>query len=132
MSRLRNGTWAMNLAAKWPNLVQLAPTGLFDDLVLGDVDLDGVLDRLPPNTLFSNFLNLSAPPYPHAAYHILVDESSMHWFAKPVGSAAVSLALFLLLALLPIATGLLSVYLFRRRFHAILLNRRVALSARPV
>ena len=61
-----DGKWKLDIMASWPTYVQLSVWG-FDNYYYGDVDGDGVLDRLPPNTLAENYLNISAPPSPHLA-----------------------------------------------------------------
>ncbi|KAE9391982.1 hypothetical protein BT96DRAFT_979605 [Gymnopus androsaceus JB14] len=41
-----------------------------DDFYYGDVNSDGVLDCLPPNTEATNYLNMSAPPKPHLSWMV--------------------------------------------------------------
>jgi alpha-1,3-glucan synthase len=49
--------------AQWPSFVQVNIFG-FDDYFYGDIDGDGVMDRLPPNTVAPNYFNMSVPPQP--------------------------------------------------------------------
>lgn len=44
---------------RWPSLIQINIFG-FDDYFLGDADGDGVMDRLPPNSLAANYFNSSS------------------------------------------------------------------------
>lgn len=74
MSQNDAGNWELEIMASWPTYVQLNVWG-YDDYYYGDVDNDGVLDRLPPNTAAPNYLNMSAPPHPHLAWALIVDDA---------------------------------------------------------
>lgn len=39
---------------RWPSFIQMNVYG-FDDFFFGDADGDGVMDRLPPNSLSTSF-----------------------------------------------------------------------------
>ncbi|KAG6879976.1 hypothetical protein C0992_008569 [Termitomyces sp. T32_za158] len=82
MKQNSDGLWELEIMASWPTYVQLNVWG-FDDYYYGDMDGDGVLDRLPPNTMAPNYLNMSAPPRPHLAWALLVNDSSMTWTLEP-------------------------------------------------
>lgn len=56
-----DGIWELEIMATWPTYIQLNVYA-YDSYYYGDVDGDGVLDRLPPNTAASNYLNMTAPP----------------------------------------------------------------------
>jgi alpha-1,3-glucan synthase len=60
--------------AQWPSYVQVNIFA-FDNYFYGDVDGDGVIDRLPPNTVAPNYLNMSIPPQPvsYTPYFYLTD-----------------------------------------------------------
>ena len=45
-----NGDWELPIMARWPSFIQMNVYG-FDDYFFGDSDGDGVMDRLPPNSL---------------------------------------------------------------------------------
>ena len=49
--------------AQWPSFVQINVFA-FDNYFYGDTDGDGVMERLPPNTVAPNYLNMSIPPQP--------------------------------------------------------------------
>jgi alpha-1,3-glucan synthase len=51
-----DGTWTLPVMDRWPSLIQVNIFG-FDDYFLGDADGDGVMDRLPPNSLSANYFN---------------------------------------------------------------------------
>ncbi|KIL69786.1 glycosyltransferase family 5 protein [Amanita muscaria Koide BX008] len=116
------GQWEMQIMAAWPTNVQLNIWD-FDDYYYGDVDNDGVLDRLPPNTVSPNFLNLSAPPPPHLAWSLLVDDANMTWSLQPRGQSIVGATMFILLATIPLITGTIAALIFMRSFYGIKHNR---------
>jgi alpha-1,3-glucan synthase len=53
--------WELDIMDGWPSSIQLNVYN-YDDYFYSDTGGDGVLDRLPPNTLAVNFVNMSAPP----------------------------------------------------------------------
>ncbi|KAK7462698.1 hypothetical protein VKT23_007286 [Stygiomarasmius scandens] len=117
-----NGKWELEIMTTWPTYVQLNVWG-FDDYYYGDTDGDGVLDRLPPNTVAQNYLNISAPPFPHLAWSLLVDDATMTWSLEPRGQSIVSAIIYALLLFIPIVTGILSVLIFVWSFYGIKYNR---------
>lgn len=58
-----DGKWELEIMAQWPSYVQVNIFG-YDDYFYGDMDGDGVIERLPPNSVVANYLNMSAPPQP--------------------------------------------------------------------
>ena len=116
------GQWELEIMATWPTYVQLNVWG-YDDYYYGDVDADGVLDRLPPNTAAPNYLNMSAPPHPHLAWALLVDDSTMTWTLEPRGQSAVGAIMYALLLSIPLITGTLSVVIFMWSFYGIRYNK---------
>ncbi|KAG6856082.1 hypothetical protein H0H87_007521 [Tephrocybe sp. NHM501043] len=117
-----NGLWELEISASWPTYVQLNVWS-FDHYYYGDADGDGVLDRLPPNTMAANFLNMSAPPSPYLAWSLLVDDSTMTWTLEPRGQSHAGAVLYALLLCLPLATGALAVVIFVWTFYGIKHNQ---------
>ncbi|CCM02383.1 uncharacterized protein FIBRA_04479 [Fibroporia radiculosa] len=122
MSQNSNGLWELEIMATWPSYVQLCVFG-FDNYFYGDVDGDGVLDRLPPNTLSPNYLNMSAPPRPHLAWNLVVDDATLTWWVEPVGQSAVGAIFFALLLAIPFITGAIAVAVFMWSFYGIKYNK---------
>ena len=58
-----DGKWELDIMGGWPSSIQLNVFD-FDNYFYGDTDGDGVLDRLPSNSLAVNFVHMSAPPKP--------------------------------------------------------------------
>jgi alpha-1,3-glucan synthase len=122
MTQNDDGKWELEIMAIWPTYVQLNVWG-FDDFFYGDSDGDGVLDRLPPNSVAPNYLNISAPPAPHLSWSLLVDDASMTWTLKPRGQASVGIIMYALLLAIPLITGTLAVLVFMWTFYGIKHNQ---------
>ena len=88
----------------------------------GDVDLDGVLDFLPPTSLGHNVINITAPKMPYTGVKIIANDGDLRYRFEGVGSAWRQLGLSLLLALVPLGTGALAVYIFVRSFYDVKFN----------
>ncbi|EAU88623.2 alpha-1,3-glucan synthase [Coprinopsis cinerea okayama7 len=116
------GKWELKVMSSWPTYMQLNVFD-FNDYFYGDADGDGVLDRLPPNTVAPNYVNLSAPPYPHLSWSLIVDDSGMTWSLKPHGHAIVGAIMYALLLSIPLITGTLAVMVFMWTFYGIKHNR---------
>ncbi|KAG2151025.1 glycoside hydrolase family 13/glycosyltransferase family 5 protein [Suillus bovinus] len=118
MNLVSDGTWELEIMTAWPTYLQLNVFG-YDDYFYGDVDGDGILDRLPPNTIALNYLNLSAPPYPALAWALIVDDATLAWTLEPRGQASVSAIMYTFLCSLPPITGVLAVVIFIYSFYGI-------------
>lgn len=122
MEQNSDGLWELEIMAIWPTYVQLNVWG-FDDYYYGDVDGDGVLDRLPPNTNAPNYVNMSAPPTPHLSWSLVVDDATMQWTLVPRGQSWVGATMYALLLAIPIITGTLAVLIFMWSFYGIRHNQ---------
>ncbi|KAK2466883.1 hypothetical protein APHAL10511_001141 [Amanita phalloides] len=116
------GQWELEIMSSWPTYLQLNVWG-YDDYYYGDYDADGVLDRLPPNTVAPNYLNLSAPPSPHLSWSLIVDDTQMTWSLQPRGESSVGAIMFALLLSIPLITGTLATVIFMWSFYGIKHNR---------
>jgi alpha-1,3-glucan synthase len=122
MTHNTQGKWELGIISTWPTYLQLNVFG-YDDYYYGDVDGDGVLDRLPPNTAAPNYLNISAPPHPYLAWTLVVDDTNMTWSLQPRGQSAVSAVIYALLLAIPIITGSFAVVIFIWSFYGIKHNK---------
>ncbi len=122
MKQNDDGLWELEIMAAWPTFMQLNVWG-FDDFFYGDMDGDGILDRLPANTVAPNYLNISAPPAPHLAWSLLVDDATMTWTLVPRGRASVGAIMYALLLSIPLVTGVLAVIVFMWTFYGIKHNQ---------
>ncbi|KAH9842609.1 glycoside hydrolase family 13 and glycosyltransferase family 5 protein [Rhodofomes roseus] len=114
--------WHIRIADSWPTYVQLNVFG-FDNYFYGDVDGDGVMERLPPNTLSANYLNMSKPPHPYVAWDLVVDDESLTWWLEPIGESSVGAITFALLLAIPFATASFAVGVFIWSFYGIKYNK---------
>ncbi|PLW49252.1 hypothetical protein PCASD_02635 [Puccinia coronata f. sp. avenae] len=119
----RQGNWTFDIMTNWPNVFQVTPFDVHDEFYWGDVDGDGALDLLPPNTQAQNYLNLSKPLSPYLGWRIMVNQTDMTWGALPIGDENVAIAVFILLCLIPPLTAVLACWIFRRAFYTIKINK---------
>ncbi|KAF9242130.1 glycoside hydrolase family 13/glycosyltransferase family 5 protein [Melanogaster broomeanus] len=122
MDQVGDGMWELEIMASWPTYVQINVFG-YDNYYYGDVDGDGVMDRLPPNTIAPNYLNMSAPPYPALAWALMINDQTLEWSLQPRGQAAVGAIMYALLLVIPVITGTLAVVIFMWSFYGIRHNR---------
>ena len=122
MTQNSDGQWELEIMASWPTYLQLNVWG-YDNYFYGDYDNDGVLDRLPPNSIAPNYVNLSAPPSPHLSWSLFIDDAQMTWSIQPRGEASVGAIMFALLTAIPIITGTLAAAVFMWSFYGIKHNR---------
>ena len=114
--------WELDIMDGWPSTIQLNVFGN-DDYFYGDTGGDGVLDRLPPNSLALNFVNMSAPPKPHLSWTLIVDNATMTWSLQPRGYTSISAILYGLLLFIPFLTAVPAAYIFMRSHYGILVNK---------
>ncbi|KAF5390171.1 hypothetical protein D9757_002866 [Collybiopsis confluens] len=117
-----DGLWAFTYMYYWPAYFQVNVWGQ-DNYFYGDVDGDGVLDRLAPNSGAPNYLNMSAPPLPHLSWTVFVNDSTMSWYLEPHGREGVAATMYALLVSMPLITGTLAVLIFMWSFYGIKYNQ---------
>lgn len=122
--------WHFDLAAEYPTQTQINVWGMNPDgspdktMQFGDVDGDGVLDWLHPDTLSSNNLYLNGgPAMPHMAWRIEVNDGDYRYRLVPSGNAWYQLALFILLALVPLLSGCFLVWTFKQSYYQVKFNQ---------
>lgn len=119
----RYDNWTFDIMTSWPNYFQITTFDVHDDHYYGDVDGDGALDLLPPNTQSANYMNLSRPISPYLGWRILVNQTDLTWTAIPIGDQSVGIILFILLLIIPPVTALLGCWVFRKAFYSIKVNK---------
>ena len=117
-----DGKWELDIMHGWPTSIQLGIYDIDDDYFYGDIDGDGVLDRLPPNSLALNFLRISAPPKPRLSWSLIVDDATMTWSLQPRGYIAVGTTLYWLLLFIPPITAIVAAYIFMLSHYGIKYN----------
>lgn len=117
MSLAANGTWELNLATEWPTQTTVNIWGMDSDgspdktMAYGDIDGDGVLDWLHPDSLSSNVFNItSGPGWPHAAWKLIVNDGTYKYSVEAVGSAWHHLLVAVLLAVMPLIAAFSSIW----------------------
>jgi alpha-1,3-glucan synthase len=130
MSQISDGVWQMHLMDEWPAQFQLNVWGMNPDgkpdasWVYGDVDFDGILDRMPPTSLALNVLNATnPPPLPYLSYQLLFNDASLTFTKQPQGSMWIQIIMFILLAVLPVVGGLTAVWIFLGSFYKVKVNK---------
>ncbi|KAI8902926.1 hypothetical protein BC833DRAFT_571187 [Globomyces pollinis-pini] len=91
--------------------------------LFGDIDNDGVLDRLPPTAQDSNALRLTVPPTGYSGWLLNIDDKSLKWTVKPIGSDLKNMLNIILISAIPIFTGILAVVFYKFAFYFIYVNR---------
>ncbi|KAK7745826.1 Cell wall alpha-1,3-glucan synthase ags1 [Cytospora paraplurivora] len=121
--------WQWHYMDEWPAKIQLSVWGINPDnqpdqsFVYGDIDADGVLDRLPPSSLVESDINIThAPVKPYLAYRLVVQDSTHKYGLIPVGNMHQQLILYVLLWVVPLIMGILAVEAFKRSFYKIKFN----------
>lgn len=131
LSLVGNGTWTKHFMYEWPAQVQANIWGMNPDgksdatFIYGDIDGDGILDRLAPSSLSDNVFNMTkAPTWPALSYRIEIDDAT--WSIKAVGTGSAPLQIFLstLLAFVPLITAGLAVWVYVRGFYQVKVNKK--------
>ncbi|CAI6336658.1 unnamed protein product [Periconia digitata] len=123
------GEWHFDMMTEYPSTAILSTWGINPDgqpdksKMYGDVDLDGILDWLPPTSLGKNLINITSPGMPYTGVKIIANDGDMRYTFKPVGSAWRQLAISLLLALIPLVTGAIAISLFHKSFYDVKFNK---------
>lgn len=122
--------WNFNFMAEWPTNLSLNAWGINPDgqpdqtRIYGDIDGDFILDRLPLKSLLSNVINVTgAPPFPHLAYRLTLDDATYRYALIPIGSAWNQLILYILLAMIPILSATASVWVYLKSFARVKFNK---------
>lgn len=130
MSLSDDGMWEMHFMDEWPSSLQVNIWGINPDgkpdatYVLGDVDNDGVADRLAPNAVSPNYFNASSPPPGSAlSYKLRFNDANLNFELVPQGNWWIQVILFILLATIPIVTGLTVVWIFMGSFYKVKINK---------
>ena len=118
--------WSWHYMDEWPARLQLNvwgidPNGKPDQtFVYGDIDGDGVLDRPNPSSLLENTINITGgPPSPYLSYRVALNDGNLRYELVPTGNRWIQLALFVILWVVPILTGLGAVFIFMGSFYKV-------------
>ena len=130
MAQSKNGTWEFDFLDEWPSQFQLNVFGMAKDgtpdktVALGDINNDTVLDRVNPVSLQASVTNITGtgPGSPHLAYRISFNDGTMKYYLVPIGNRWVQLVIWILIAVVPVITGALGVWLYISAFYGVKFN----------
>jgi alpha-1,3-glucan synthase len=121
-----DGKWELHYMDEWPSKFQINVWGINPDgrpdatFVMGDVDKDGVLDRISPASLAENVFNVTdGPPAPFVSFKMVLDDSNLGFVLEPQGNRWLQIAFFIVLAVTPVLGGLLAVWIFMGAFYKV-------------
>jgi alpha-1,3-glucan synthase len=122
------GQWHFDIMTEYPTDAILSMWGINPDgqpdksKLFGDVDHDHVLDFLPPTSLGHNVINITNPGMPYTGVKIIANDGDLRYAFQPIGSAWRPLCISILLAVIPMGTGALAIYLFVKSFYHVKFN----------
>ncbi|MCJ1398815.1 Cell wall alpha-1,3-glucan synthase ags1 [Xylographa trunciseda] len=122
--------WSINFMTEWPAIAQvniwgMNPDGQPDQTgVLGDIDADSVLDRLPPSSLSAVAVNFTGPPpVPYLAWQFVLNDGTYKYRLEPVGNMYMQMALYFLFWIIPVTTGTFGIWVFMKSFYKVKFNQ---------
>ncbi|KAK4501124.1 hypothetical protein PRZ48_006930 [Zasmidium cellare] len=128
-----NNEWTLHWMTEWSprgsvaqiNVWGINPDGKPDQtIVLGDIDGDSVLDRLPPSALEPVVLNITqAPPEPYLSWRLVVNDGNLRFRLEPQGNMWQQLGLYIVLWALPLVTAGLAAWIFMASFYKVKFNK---------
>ena len=130
LSQNSEGEWTFNLFSEWPTNVTINVWGMNPDgqpdksAAYGDVDMDGVLDWLPPDSISNNVINIStAPPKQFLGWKLVVNDGNYNYSKVPYGSAIKQIMVMALLCVMPVVTAVFGVLAFMGAFYKVKFNK---------
>lgn len=128
--QLNQNNWTFELTSEWPtevvfNVWGMNPDGFPDKTrSYGDIDGDQVLDLVPPDSLATNVVKLAkAPGMPYTSWKLELNDGNLAYRMVPSGSGFRQIVVFLLLALVPILSSVLAMWLFWFSFYQVKHNK---------
>lgn len=128
--QLSDGDWQFDFMTEWPAIAQVNVWGLNPDgnpdhtYIMGDIDSDSVLDRMPPSALAPAVINITAPPAMKLLYwRVSINDGTRRFVLTPLGSSTRQLILFVLLCVVPIFTAGIAIFAYMRGFYQVKFNQ---------
>ena len=123
-------TWSLHYMYEWPAQFQLNVWGINPDnqpdasAIFGDIDRDGIIDRLPPSSLSQNVVNITEPPpMPALAYKLVYNDATWTFKYHPTGHMGIQILLFVLLLVLPVLFAVLAGWIYMTSFYQVKVNK---------
>jgi alpha-1,3-glucan synthase len=130
MDLVYHHTWSLHYMYEWPAILQLNIWGINPDnqpdvsFIYGDIDNDGVVDRLPPSSLTQNVINITKPPpMPALSYKLVFNDATWRFEYIPSGHIGLQILIFVLLAVLPVMSAALAGWVYMRSFYQVKVNK---------
>ena len=130
MDLVYHHTWSLHYMYEWPAQFQLNIWGINPDnqpdvgAIYGDIDSDGIVDRLPPSSLANNVVNITGPPpMPALSYKLFYNDATWQFEYVPAGHIGLQILLFILLATLPVLFAVLAGWVYVRSFYQVKINK---------
>ncbi|KAK3689181.1 hypothetical protein B0T22DRAFT_168289 [Podospora appendiculata] len=130
MNLVQHHSWSLHFMYEWPANFQLNIWGINPDNqpdaggIFGDIDHDGIVDRLPPSSLSNNVINITqTPPWPGLAYKLLFNDVTWKFDYVPTGSVWTQIVIFFLLAFLPVILASLALWIYVQSFYQVKINK---------
>ncbi|KAK3693388.1 alpha amylase [Podospora appendiculata] len=126
-----NSTWEMHYMDEWPSMFQFNVWGINPDQqpdqswVFGSIIDNGVANRLPPPRLPDNIFNITAPPpMPALSFRLVFNDATYMVERIPQGNMWYQIALFFILAIMPLLMAFLATWAFFGSFYRVKINKR--------
>jgi alpha-1,3-glucan synthase len=126
----KDGKWNFHFMTEWPAKMQVNVWGMNPDgqpdatIVFGDIDNNGVLDRMVPDSLGETVVNFTdLPPSPYLAYRMELDDGIFAFRKIPIGSRYQQVIVYALLWSIPFATGMVSIWAYMGFFYSVKFNK---------
>ncbi|ORY61497.1 alpha amylase [Pseudomassariella vexata] len=130
MDLVGSSTWELHFMYEWPANFQMNVWGINPDaqpdqsFIYGDIDDDGVIDRLPPSSLSENVVNITSPPaWPALSYKLRFNDATWTFSRVPQGHVSVQILLFILLAIMPVVLAGLAGWAYVGSFYRVKVNK---------
>ncbi|KAK4185416.1 hypothetical protein QBC35DRAFT_465599 [Podospora australis] len=130
MDLVHHNTWELHYMYEWPAEFQLNIWGINPDnqpdvgFIYGDIDNDGIVDRLPPSSLARNVINITQPPpLPYLSYKLVYNDASWRFEYLPAGHIGLQVLLFILLAIMPVLLAVAAGFVYMRSFYQVKINK---------
>lgn len=130
MDLVHHHTWTLHYMHEWPAEIQLNIWGINPDnqpdvgFIYGDIDRDGIIDRLPPSSLARNVINITEPPpMPALSYKLVFNDATWRFEYIPSGNVGMQIFIFVLLAVLPVLLAILAGWVYVRSFYQVKVNK---------
>ncbi|KAL3420474.1 alpha-1,3-glucan synthase-like protein [Phlyctema vagabunda] len=129
MEQQHDGTWTYAFMDEWPssfvlNVLGLDKKGKPDrNVVFGDHNKDGVLDRIPPESFATNVIKIKdGPKAPYLAWQLEINDGTLRYDLKPIGSRSFQMRVFFTLLFMPAVLAIFAAFTFKRMFYQINLH----------